>query len=338
MTKKGKNSENFSRCAYSLIPAKGAALFFDSGLGGLSLLWECVCRGLRGDVLYYGDNAYAPYGGKSEGEILRRVNLALEETQLLQVSRLIIACNTVTAVCLPTIKKAARFPIHGTFPPLVEAARLGGEVFALVTPATKNSTLFKSMCAHVRNKYPRAKIIVHAIDGLAAEIERGYCSPFGIDAIKYLPKGAPTSVVLGCTHYSHVKDVIERFYSCPAFDCSAVAANRLFPHKKPLEIGARPLSTTNPRFGVFFHKTAGDAPLRFCRFCLNKQKIYQTKPLNKYSRLLKKTTVFRVESTRFSSIFFLGTGKVVNKIACEQMFVVKCREKYLKSGHKSQNF
>ena len=63
--------ENFSFSTTFAPPNEGATAFFDSGIGGLTVLRACVRAGLEGEILYYGDNARAPYGQKAE-ELIRR--------------------------------------------------------------------------------------------------------------------------------------------------------------------------------------------------------------------------------------------------------------------------
>ena len=74
--------------------------FFDSGMGGVSVL-RAAMRELPNECyLYYGDNLHAPYGDKSEQEITRLTLAAADELVRHNIKALVIACNTATATCI----------------------------------------------------------------------------------------------------------------------------------------------------------------------------------------------------------------------------------------------
>lgn len=272
----GNFFENFSFSTTFQSPSVGATAFFDSGIGGLTVLRACLYEGLSGDILYYGDNARAPYGQKDVDSIKRYTQEAFSLFEEYGVGRAIIACNTVTALLLDECNACYPFPVHGTFPPLLSVREKKGEIFAFVTTATAKSLTFKYTCAQAREKGLNLK--VYPLDGLVGEIERNVASPRGIAYTDYLPKGNPAAVVLGCTHYSFLKEEIACFYRCPVYDSSEETAKRL---KKDGVIG---VSKENTEKSPFL-----------------------------YPSYLKKRV----------NISFVGSGKVVNKTTCEQMFALK---------------
>ena len=86
--------------------------FFDSGIGGLTTLNDCVKyaeqfvrRGMDYTFYYYGDNFHAPYGNLSSEKINAYVDKAFEKFVDLQVDAVVLACNTVTAVCIERLRK-----------------------------------------------------------------------------------------------------------------------------------------------------------------------------------------------------------------------------------------
>ena len=116
----------------------GGIGFFDSGLGGLTVLF--ACRSVCGDlpVYYYGDNARAPYGGLSSEIIKNYAAEAFDTFSALGARAAVIACNTVTAVCADSFRKIYPFP----------AAERCGEIFVLATPATVQVSVFNAcVCA-----------------------------------------------------------------------------------------------------------------------------------------------------------------------------------------------
>ena len=177
---------------------KGGVAFFDSGIGGLSVLHACVSAGYDGVCYYYGDNARAPYGNLPMDRIRAYVDEAFELFSYLQVRAVVVACNTVTAVCLDALRERYPFPIIGTEPALIPAAKQGGEILLMATRATVESDRLRRLIDKTREMYPSAKIRAVACDGLAGGIEKGL--PFS-ELKKLLPTCAPDVVVLGCTHY-----------------------------------------------------------------------------------------------------------------------------------------
>ena len=115
---------------------KGKIAFFDSGIGGLTVLRSCLER-LDGYIYYYyGDNARAPYGNLSKENIRRYVLEAFDCFCDLGVDGAVVACNTATAVCMEELRERYAFPIVGTEPAIYPAAAMGGEVLVLATRAT----------------------------------------------------------------------------------------------------------------------------------------------------------------------------------------------------------
>lgn len=266
----GKNEEKISLFTEETEIPRGAIAFFDSGIGGLALLNACKNRGLCGNLLYYGDNAHAPYGNSSEEEIFFYAEHAFDALKAAEVAAAVIACNTVTAVCLEKLRKKYAFPIYATRPPLALAATRGGETFVFATRRTIESREYIVERARTEKAFPNCSVRSFPLETLAGKIERHVFSLDEVCLESMLPFGAPNSVVLGCTHYSFLKDRFRAFYRCPVYDSSEQTAKML-------------CSDTNFR--------------RLAKFCAFSEKEGKT------------------------SIFFVGSGKNVDKTVYEQMFV-----------------
>ena len=308
------------------IPSGGIG-FFDSGVGGLTVLSACLeklsASGVFRPVLYYGDNARAPYGGREEGEIAAFAEEAFSLFDDLRVSAAVIACNTVTAVCAERLRRKYPFPVVGAEPAVRPAARAGGEIFVLVTPATAKSARLLSLCARSEGEFPSARLRIFPCPGLAGAVEEYISSDTPVPLSSLLPPGSPSAVVLGCTHYVFLKKEIAAFYGCPAFDgndgiarelCRAIGFSR-----KP------PPPTTAARFFGVAPTTADPAPANSTCNSLSK---------NKRSRFFSKTGQKGDKKRGFSEIFFLGSGKNLNKRAYEQMFFRQNRAVGGQSGAK----
>lgn len=191
-----------------------AVFVFDSGIGGLNLLYECAVR--VPDMRYYfiSDNDNVPYGNRTAQEIYRLTCNALDGIEKFNPAALIVACNTVTAQCIGKLRSTYSFPVIGIQPAVKPAANYGGDSLVLATEATVHSDSFSALVS----RYVGAGFKVVGCRGLAEYIERNIFNlpaelPQGL-----LPAIKADSVVLGCTHYTFVKKQIEQYYSCPVFD------------------------------------------------------------------------------------------------------------------------
>ncbi len=298
---------------------KGGVAFFDSGIGGLTVLAECKKRMKNTTFYYYGDNAHAPYGNLSEEEIRRFVFRAVRRLQKYSPRALVLACNTATAVCVEELRKKLTVPVVGAEPALRLAAKEGGEVFVLSTRATYQSQRFQKLSKAISREYPKATVRAYACDGLAGEIEKGIRKGGG-EYRKHLPKGAPASVVLGCTHYIFIREEIADFYGgCAVVDGNEGIAKRL---TQCLEEGNREkdarenerakksISLNHRR--PLFAKGGGKRP---------EEGAEKANGSKKSCKGRRKESFFRQKDGEDEgAIFFLGGHKNLNKRIYEQMF------------------
>ena len=275
----------------------GGVAFFDSGIGGLTVLAECKKRIPNVPFLYFGDNGNAPYGNLPTATIRGRVFEIFSLFERLRVRAAVVACNTVTALCVDELRKRYAFSIIGTEPAVLSAAKEGGEIFALTTRATYQSERFRRLCKMAEARYPSARIHLHPCDGLAGAIERRLFDET-FDCAPLLPIGTPNAVVLGCTHYVYLKKQISLHYGCTVYDGNQGVANRLFSvlQKNPRQNrDARPLVTSG--WEKAWKSGGGE---------------YED--------------AYNVEAVRLcvalgeAPIFFLGSHRNVNKHVFEQMF------------------
>lgn len=205
---------------------KGGIAFFDSGIGGLTVMATCEAYFDEGVFYYYGDNTHAPYGNLPPEKIRRYVLKAFKKFQKLNVRAAVVACNTATAVCVEELRKKYDFPIIGAEPAVYTAAKRGGEVWVLTTRATFESERFRLLCERARENFPFVKIRPVACDGLAGAIERNLLDE-NYDYSSYLPQGKPTAVVLGCTHYVYIEEQIKAHYACRVYHGNEGIARQL---------------------------------------------------------------------------------------------------------------
>ena len=205
---------------------KGGVAFFDSGIGGLTVV--NACRKWLPETLfyYYGDNRHAPYGNLPPEKIKKYVFQIFKRFEKMQVGAAVVACNTATAVCIEELRTKFSFPIIGAEPALMVGAKKGLNVAVLTTRATYESARLRQLCRKVESTYPNVRLRLFPCDGLAGEVEKHIFAK-EYDYTSFLPKFSPDVVVLGCTHYVYIARQIEGFYQCPVVDGNEGIGRRL---------------------------------------------------------------------------------------------------------------
>ena len=188
--------------------------FFDSGMGGLSVLREARKALPYEDYIYFGDSKNAPYGVREAADILALTRAAAHRLLEEGIKALVIACNTATGVSLETLRQELPIPVLGIQPALeaAQALRRDGSILALATPATFKTLRYQALYAAHGD---------HVIDlpapGLMEFVEREELSGEGLRdflAALFAPylRQKIDVVVLGCTHYPFLKEAIAPFF------------------------------------------------------------------------------------------------------------------------------
>lgn len=189
--------------------------FFDSGVGGLSVLKESYKLMPYENYIYFGDSKNAPYGTKSTESIRELTLKAAQKLASYDVKAMVIACNTATSAAIGKLRKIYDIPVIGIEPALKPAVELSnkGKIIIMATPVTLSERKFKELM----DKYSsRADIIRMPCAGLADLVEKGIIKG---DIIKdYIKekmnaynKNDISAVVIGCTHYSFVREELSLF-------------------------------------------------------------------------------------------------------------------------------
>jgi glutamate racemase len=190
---------------------------FDSGFGGVSVLREIAALLPGEDLLYYGDNANAPYGGLNEEQI-RTVTLAAVGRLIDRgIKALVVACNTATSASIETIRSEVSLPVIGMEPAVKPAVRMRsrGKVLVLATAATLRQQKLHTLVERLGNP---DYLVPFACPGLVELVERGVTSGPELDeflAGLFTPlRGLDVQVVvLGCTHFVFVRLAIENCFA-----------------------------------------------------------------------------------------------------------------------------
>ncbi len=189
---------------------------FDSGIGGLSVLKYIRASLPHEQLLYFADSGYAPYGGRTDGEIAARSLAIAEFLMQYEVKALVVACNTATAAAIKALREHyPTMPLVGVEPGLKPAAALTktGTVGVLATKSTLASEKFKLLHEQI-SATTKVKFLPQPCIGLADQVEKGELQSPDTAALVYryleplIEQGADT-LVLGCTHYPFVQPLME---------------------------------------------------------------------------------------------------------------------------------
>lgn len=201
---------------------------FDSGVGGLTVLREIVRRSPHESTIYLGDNARAPYGMRSDEEVLAFSRQSLDALVERDVKAIVVACNTSTAVGLGAFRRRYDLPVLGVIRAGASAAALATRVRrvgVIATPATIRSHAYFQA---IKDENPAVEVYEHATPALVPLVEAGTLTgPLAeaaiADALAPLlggpdsagdsifpkPPGATVdTLLLGCTHYPLLRPLI----------------------------------------------------------------------------------------------------------------------------------
>ena len=198
-----------------MIDANSPILFFDSGVGGLSVLAPTRALLPTAPIVYVADNAGYPYGTKSDAELAERLPRLIGALVEQYRPRLaVIACNTASTIALDHVRAALDIPVVGTVPAIKPAAALSRSrvIGVLGTEATVRqpyvddlAARFAADCAVIRHGSPELVAIAEA--KLAGEPINAQAVAAAVRPMIEQPRGDEIdTVVLACTHFPLLTD------------------------------------------------------------------------------------------------------------------------------------
>jgi glutamate racemase len=187
---------------------------FDSGVGGLTVYRALHTRLPDERFVYLGDTARVPYGTKSLSTVER---YAIENARFLEahgIKLLVVACNTASALALPSIRGSVGVPVVGMIAPgarAVVSASAGGRVAVIATESTVRSGAY---AREIKRLAPATEVVERACPLFVALAEEGWAETevARMVASEYLDdlRGRDVrALVLGCTHYPILRGVIQ---------------------------------------------------------------------------------------------------------------------------------
>ena len=198
--------------------------FFDSGIGGTCILraFKKLCPDV--ETVYIADSKNCPYGNKSAEEIIRLSEANVKKLLKKNCKMIVIACNTATAAAIDYLRaKYSEIPFVGLEPAVKPAALRSktGVVGVLATAGTFHGRLYNETKAKFAKNVTvlavqadEFVIEVEKLRGLAVERLRGARAERIEKMVRLriepLLKAGADKIVLGCTHFPHLKPIIEK--------------------------------------------------------------------------------------------------------------------------------
>ena len=191
---------------------------FDSGMGGLTAMRQMI-RLLPGeDIVYFGDTGRVPYGGRSVETIVRYARQDVAFLRSFDLKEIVIACGTVSTTALDVLKQENTIPILGVVQPAAKSAVQStktGRIGVIGTKATIRSGAYE---AAIRALMPKARLTAQACPLLVPLVEDGrvkrgdpVTERVVAEYLAPVKAAGVDTLVLGCTHYPLLRDVISDF-------------------------------------------------------------------------------------------------------------------------------
>jgi glutamate racemase len=190
---------------------------FDSGVGGLTVLHECLVPLPHEDFVYLGDHARLPYGPRPLEEIRRFAREIGAYLEGQDVKLVLVACNAATSAALPRLQEELAVPVVGVITPEAHAAvqatrnrRIGLMATEATVEAGRYAELVRALDAGVELvpvACPRHVPLIESADPFSAqttEAVREYAAP--------LKEAGVDTVILGCTHYPLIRPIFQRVF------------------------------------------------------------------------------------------------------------------------------
>jgi glutamate racemase len=188
---------------------------FDSGMGGLTVLHECLVTMPHEDFVYLGDAARLPYGPRPLPELRRFAREIGRWLEHEDVKLVVAACNSATSAALPQLQEELTVPVVGVITPEAHAAvqaTRNRRVGLLATQATVDAGRYEQL---VRTLDAGVKLTAVACPKLVPLIESD--DPYAeetVDAVREyaapLKAAGVDTVILGCTHYPLIRQIFQR--------------------------------------------------------------------------------------------------------------------------------
>ncbi len=188
---------------------------FDSGMGGLTVLHECLVAMPAENFAYVGDTARFPYGEKTAAELELYAQQITAFLETVPVKLVIVACYSATSAALPLLQGRFSTPIVGVVMPGARAAVQSSRYRRIGVLATEATVASGAYPRAIHSLDEGAEVIQQACPGLVGFIEEGDVASQALaDAVSGftspLKQRRPDVVIMGCTHYPLIAPMLQR--------------------------------------------------------------------------------------------------------------------------------
>lgn len=188
---------------------------FDSGLGGLTVARAIADALPRENLVYLGDTARVPYGTRSAHTVIRYARSCAAKLVERRAKLLVVACNTVSAVALDMLRVELDIPVLGVIGPGARAGVAASGTASLGVIATAGTVASGAYVRAVAAENSRVEVVAQAAPLLVPLVEEGWTEGEvpRLAVRRYLAsmvEARIAALVLGCTHYPLLADVISR--------------------------------------------------------------------------------------------------------------------------------
>ncbi len=187
---------------------------FDSGIGGLTVVKRISSNLPKEDIVYFGDTARVPYGSKSNSTV---IEYSIQDAKFLinkNVKAIVVACNTSSSVALADLRKSFNVPVIGMIEPGSQAAlkaTKNGKIGVIGTRATVSNKAYSNQIKKFNSEIQVFEKACPLFVPLAEEgwIKHKATYDIAEEYLKELREKEIDTLVLGCTHYPILSDVIQ---------------------------------------------------------------------------------------------------------------------------------
>jgi len=186
--------------------------FFDSGVGGFTVLAQALKQMPNHEYLYFADSKNAPYGVKSKNEVLKLTETAVDFLKSEGAEIIVIACNTATSAAATHVRKKHNIPIIGIEPAIRPALEIEGRVLVTATSLTLNEEKFTNL---LKGLDTEGLVDTCALDELVQFAENEIFDdhiilPYLVKKMSQFELSSYGSIVLGCTHFPLFKHTLKK--------------------------------------------------------------------------------------------------------------------------------
>jgi len=189
--------------------------FFDSGIGGLTVVKSVIELLPNENIVYFGDTARVPYGSKSNETVIEYTLQAANFLLRKNIKLLVVACNTASSVALKELKRFLTIPVIGMIEPGSKMALQETKKGIIGVIGTRSTINNKAYSSEIKKLNPKVKVIEKACPLFVPLAEEGWINHKATELIakEYLTELKEKKIdtlVLACTHYPILSEVIQK--------------------------------------------------------------------------------------------------------------------------------